>query len=147
MRAFPVTRLLKRAWIPLLIAVVVLIGGFTVARVRTLFGANGILTTPKVFSEDRESFDPKVVTYEVWGDGSSANINYMDLDAKPQRRDDASLPWSLTLQTSAASAAPVLLAQGNGGSISCRISVDGKVKDERTTTGVTPLTHCSVKSA
>jgi hypothetical protein len=139
--------LLKRAWIPLLILVVVLIGGFTVHRVRTFFGANGILTTPKVFTDDPESFDPKVVTYEVWGDGSSANINYMDLDAKPQRRDDAPLPWSLTLQTSAASAAPILLAQGNGSSISCRIRVDGEVKDERTTTGVTPLTHCSVKSA
>ena len=88
-----------------------------------------------------------MVTYEVWGDGSLANINYLDLDAKPQRRDDAPLPWSLTLETSAASAAPILLAQGNGSSVSCRISVDGEVKDERTTTGVTPLTHCSVKSA
>lgn len=139
--------LLKRAWIPLLIVVVVVIAGFTVHRVRTFFGADGIVTTPKVFSDDPESFDPKVVTYEVWGDGSWANINYMDLDAKPQQRDDATLPWSLTLETSAASAAPILLAQGDGGSISCRITVDGVVKDERTTTGVTPLTHCSVTSA
>lgn len=139
--------LLKRAWIPLLIVVVVVIAGFTVHRVRTFFGADGIVTTPKVFSDDPESFDPKVVTYEVWGDGSWANINYMDLDAKPQQRDDATLPWSLTLETSAASAAPILLAQGGGGSISCRITVDGVVKDERTTTGVTPLTHCSVTSA
>lgn len=140
-------RLLKRAWIPLLILVVVVIGGFTVHRVRTFFGADGIITTPKVFADDPESFDPKVVTYEVWGDGSSANINYMDLDAKPQRRDNTQLPWSLTLETSAASAAPILLAQGPGDSISCRITVDGEVKDERTVTGVTALTYCSVKSA
>ncbi|MGV9803895.1 MmpS family transport accessory protein, partial [Mycobacterium sp. NPDC003449] len=32
-------KLLKRAWIPLLITVVVLVGAFTVMRVRTFFGA------------------------------------------------------------------------------------------------------------
>lgn len=40
---------LKRAWIPLLILVVVAIAGFTVQRIRTFFGSEGILVTPKVF--------------------------------------------------------------------------------------------------
>ena len=103
--------------------------------------------TPKVFSEDPDSFDPKVVRYEVFGSVGSANINYLDLDAKPQRIDDAAVPWSLTLETNAPSAAPNIIAQGNGTSITCRIIVDDEVKDERTVTGVDPLTFCFLKSA
>jgi len=139
--------LAKRAWIPLVIVVVVAIAGFTVDRIRGFFGAEGIIVTPRVFAEDPEPFDPKVVKYEVFGDGSFANINYLDLDAKPQRLDGATLPWSLTLQTTAPSAAPNIVAQGDSSSVTCRITVDDEVKDERTATGVNALTYCFVRSA
>src|SRR4249919_1480830 len=104
--------ILKRVWMPLLIVVVVVVGGFTVQRIRTFFGSAGILRTEKVFANDPEPFDPKVVKYEIWGSGTYANINYLDLDAKPQRTDGAALPWSLTLETTAPSAAPIILGQG-----------------------------------
>jgi hypothetical protein len=139
--------ILKRAWIPLVIVVVVAVAGFTVHRIRGFFGSEGILVTPKVFAEDPEPFDPKVVRYEISGSGSYANINYLDLDAKPQRIDSAALPWSLTLSTTAPSAAPNIIAQGDGSSITCRITVDDEVKDERTATGGNALTYCFVKSA
>jgi hypothetical protein len=139
--------LAKRAWIPLVIVVVVAIAGFTVDRIRGFFGAEGIIVTPRVFAEDPEPFDPKVVKYEVFGDGSFANINYLDLDAKPQRLDGMTLPWSLTLQTTAPSAAPNIVAQGDSSSVTCRITVDDEVKDERTATGVNALTYCFVRSA
>jgi hypothetical protein len=139
--------ILKRAWVPLVIVVVVAVAGFTVHRIRAFFGSEGILVTPKVFAEDPEPFDPKVVRYEISGSGSYANINYLDLDAKPQRIDSAALPWSLTLSTTAPSAAPNIIAQGDGSSITCRITVDDEVKDERTATGVNALTYCFVKSA
>jgi Mycobacterium membrane protein len=140
-------RLAKRAWIPILIVIVVAIAGFTVQRIRTFFGAEGILTTPKVFADDPEPFDPKVVTYEIFGTGSYADINYLDLDAKHQRVDGAALPWSLTLSTTAPAASPNIVAQGDGSSITCRIIVDDEVKDERTSTGVNAQTFCLVKSA
>ena len=139
--------LAKRVWIPLVIVIVVAIAGFTVHRIRTFFGAEGIITTPRVFADDPEPFDPKVVMYEIFGSGTYANINYLDLDAKPQRLDGAALPWSLTLRTTAPSAAPNIVAQGDGGSVTCRITVDDEVKDERTATGVNALTYCFVKSA
>ena len=141
------TRIMKRAWIPLVIVVVVAIAGFTVQRIRGFFGAEGIIVTPKVFAEDPEPFDPKVVKYEIFGSGSYADINYLDLDAKPQRVDGAALPWSLTLSTTAPSAAPNIVAQGDGDTISCRITVDDEVKDERTSNGVHAQTFCLVKSA
>jgi hypothetical protein len=139
--------LAKRVWIPLVIVLVVAVAGFTVDRIRGFFGAEGIIVTPRVFAEDPEPFDPKVVKYEIFGDGSFANINYLDLDAKPQRLDGMALPWSLTLQTTAPSAAPNIVAQGDSSSVTCRITVDDEVKDERTATGVNALTYCFVRSA
>ena len=38
-------------------------------------------------------------------------------------------------------------AQSDGSSITCRITVDGVLKDERTTNGVNAQTFCLVKSA
>ena len=139
--------LIKKSWLPLLIVVVVVIAGMVVYRTRTFFGADGIMVTPRNFADDPEPFDPKVVKYEIFGTGTYADVNYLDLDAKPQRVDRAALPWSLTLQTTAPSAAPNIVAQGDGSSITCRITVDDEVKDERTSSGLNAQTFCFVKSA
>ncbi|HEY6576492.1 MAG TPA: MmpS family transport accessory protein [Mycobacterium sp.] len=141
------TKLFKRTWIPIVIIVVVLIGAFSVHRIRGFFGAEGIIVTPRNFADDAKPFNPKVVKYEIFGTGSYADINYLDLDSKPVRVDGAALPWSLTLSTTAPSVLPNIVAQGDGESISCRITVDDEVKDERTSTGVTAQTFCLVKSA
>ncbi|MET0454589.1 MAG: MmpS family transport accessory protein [Mycobacterium sp.] len=141
------TSVLRRAWIPIVIIVVVVIAGFTVHRVRTFFGQDGIIVTPKNFADDAEPFNPKVVKYEIFGTGTYADINYLDLDSKPVRVDGASLPWSLVLSTTAPSVLPNIVAQGDGSSISCRITVDDEVKDERTTDGVNAQTFCLAKNA
>jgi hypothetical protein len=140
---------LKRTWIPLVIVVVVVVASFTVMRVRTFFGTGpGYLSTENSASDESEPFDPKVVKYEIWGEpGATANINYMDLDAKPQRADNAALPWTLTLSTTAPSVFPTISGQGDGSTLSCRITVDDEVKDERTVDGVGAHTYCLVKSA
>ncbi len=140
---------LKRAWIPLVIVVVVGVATFTVMRVRTFFGTGpGYVSTENSASDESEPFDPKVVKYEIWGEpGATANINYMDLDAKPQRADNAPLPWTLTLSTTAPSVFPTISGQGDGSTLSCRITVDDEVKDERTVDGVGAHTYCLVKSA
>jgi hypothetical protein len=71
----------------------------------------------------------------------------MDLEGKPQRVADVALPWTLTLQTTLPSVMPNILAQGDGDSISCRVTVDDEVKQERTATGVNAETFCFVKAA
>jgi len=141
------TKLFKRTWIPIVIIVVVLIGAFSVHRIRGFFGAEGIIVTPRNFADDAKPFNPKVVKYEIFGTGTYADINYLDLDSKPMRVDGPALPWSLTLSTTAPSVLPNNVAQGDGESITCRITVDDEVKDERTSTGVTAQTFCLVKSA
>ncbi len=140
-------KVLKKVWLPLVIVVVMLIGGMTVSRIRTFFGADdgsGLSAAPV---EDTEPFNPKVVKYEIWGDGSYADVNYLDLDAEPQRVDGASLPWTLILESTAPSVFPNIVAQGDSSSITCRITVDDEVKDERTVSGVNAQTYCLVKSA
>ena len=42
---------------------------------------------------------------------------------------------------------PNIIAQSDGAWISCRITVDGVLKDERTSDGVNAQTFCLVKSA
>ncbi|MEB3023775.1 MmpS family transport accessory protein [[Mycobacterium] crassicus] len=140
-------RLLKQAWLPLLIVVVVVLGTLTVLRLRTFFGADSShLISTKV--DDTKPYNPKVVTYEVFGEpGATADISYLDLDSKPQRVDAATLPWSLTLSTTLSAVSPNLYAQGKGSTLGCRISIDNELKDERTATGVSALTFCLVKSA
>jgi hypothetical protein len=137
----------KRFWIPLVILLVVVLAAFTVDRFRGFFGQT-VLTKPGAgLVNDPEPFNPKVVKYEIFGAGSEATINYLDLDAQPQKAENAPLPWSLTLTTTAPAASPNIVAQGDGDTITCRITVDGVVKDERTSDGLNAQTFCLVKSA
>jgi Mycobacterium membrane protein len=144
-----VTPVLKRLWIVLLIVVVVAIAGFCVGRLRGFFGSNNETTRPgSGLANDTKPFNPKRVKYEIFGSaGAVATINYLDLDAHPQEAKNVTLPWSLTLTTTAPAASANIVAQGNGDSISCRITVNGEVKDENTTGGVNAETFCLVKSA
>ncbi|OBH07816.1 MULTISPECIES: MmpS family transport accessory protein [unclassified Mycobacterium] len=138
---------MRNAWLPLLIVAVVVIGGFAVMRVKSFFVAEnaGPLTSPR--QDDSKPFKPKVVKYEIFGSASHANVNYLDLSADPKRVDDAPLPWTLVLSTTAPSVFPNLSAQSDGDRLGCRITIDDEVKDENITDGVHALTFCLVKSA
>jgi hypothetical protein len=142
-----VLRVLRRAWVPLLIVAVLLLGFFMVDRLRGVFGKTELTRPGAGLVNDPAPFNPKRVKYEIFGTGTVATINYLDLDAQPQKAVDAPLPWSLDLTTTAPASSPNIIAQGDGDSITCRITVDDVVKDERTTTGLSAQTFCLVKSA
>jgi|SRR5271163_2984834 len=139
----------SRFWLPLVVLVAVAIGGFVVYRMHGIFGSNNEITREgSGIAKDPKPFNPKRVTYEVFGPvGATATINYLDLSANPQSLKQVPLPWTLTLTTTAPAATPILLAQGNAETIGCRITIDGKVKDEKSTQGVEAFTFCQVKSA
>ncbi|MEC9325003.1 MAG: MmpS family transport accessory protein [Actinomycetota bacterium] len=140
------TALVKRVWLPVLIVIAVVIGAATVSQLREAFGANPVLVTP-TGNNTAESFNPKVVTYEVFGSGSTGVINYLDLDGIPQRVENVALPWSLTLSTTVPAVSANILAQSDGDDVTCRILVDGELEQENTATGVNAQTVCVVKSA
>ncbi|WP_204079274.1 MmpS family transport accessory protein [Mycobacterium riyadhense] len=139
----------RRYWLPLLVLVVLALGGFVIHRMHGVFGSNNEITREgSGIAKDAVPFDPKQVTYEVFGPpGTLATINYLDLSANPRSLKQVPLPWTLTLTTTAPATSPILLAQGNTHTIGCRITVDGKVKDEKSTHGVDAFTFCQVKSA
>jgi hypothetical protein len=136
----------RRVWLPLLFVAAIAIGVVSVAHLRSVFGSDGAVVTP-VGTDTADNFNPKVVVYEVFGSGSTAVINYTDLDGLPQRTGEVALPWSLRLETTVPSVTPNLLVQGDGQSIGCRVIVDDEVKDERTAQGVNAATYCLVKAA
>jgi hypothetical protein len=143
-----VLKTLRRFWLPLLALAATLIGVFVVSRLHGVFGSDNETTREgSGILRDAAPFNPKRVIYEVFGPaGAVATINYLDLSANPQSVKQAPLPWSLTLDTNSPATSPILLAQGNAESIGCRITVDGKVKDEKTGYGVDAFTFCQVRS-
>jgi hypothetical protein len=139
---------LRRVWIVLVVLVAVAIAVFCVDRLHGVFGKTELTRPGAGIASDPKPFNPKVVTYEIFGaPGSVATINYLNLDAQPQEVKDVALPWSITLTTTAPAASANIVAQGDGDTISCRITVNGEVKDEKTTDGLNAQTFCLVKSA
>jgi hypothetical protein len=141
------SKVVRNAWLPVLIVAVVVVGGFTVARVKSFFGAENAAPVTSARVDDSKPFKPKVVKYEIFGSAHNANVNYLDLSADPQRIDNAPLPWTLVLSTTAPSVFPNLSAQSDGDYLGCRITIDNEVKAEKITNGVHALTFCLVKSA
>lgn len=137
----------RKTWMVLLIALVVGVGAFSVVRLHGMFGKTELTREGSGLVNDPKPFNPKTVTYEVFGPpGATATINYLDLDAEPQIARDVPLPWTLTLTTTAPAAAANLVAQGPADNIGCRVTVDGVVKAERWSSGVSAQTFCIVKS-
>src|SRR5581483_3796699 len=142
------TRVFKRVWILIVILVAVGIAIFCVDRLHGLFGRTETTRPGSGLANDTKPFNPKTVKYEIFGSpGAVATINYLDLDAQPQEVKDVTLPWTITLTTTAPAASANIVAQGDSNDIGCRITVNGVVKDEKTNTGVNAETFCLVKSA
>jgi hypothetical protein len=138
----------KRAWIPLTIMALVAIAGFAVYRMHGVFGVHGATASASARADDIKPFNPKHVTLEVFGSaGTVADINYLDVNAAPQRLDGAALPWTYSVATTAPAVSVNIVAQGDGEVIGCRITVNGDLRDQRTVAGIHPQTFCLVKSA
>lgn len=144
----PVANAVKKVWILLVIALVVVIAGFCVLRLRSIFGNHDNRPITSGSADDIKPFNPKHVVYEVYGPGGSiANINYLDIHAQPQRVDNAPLPWTLSVVTTLPSVSVNVIAQSDGERIGCRIIVNDVVKAENSNEGVHAQTFCIVKSA
>ncbi|GLB82587.1 membrane protein [Mycobacterium kiyosense] len=140
-------RLLKKAWIPLVLIVVLAVSALVVSRLHKIFGSQDLNASAGQGIEIVQ-FNPKVVVYEISGSpGATANINYWDAEANTHQVDAAPLPWSFTISTTLPAVSANIMAQTDGSQIHCRITVDGVVREEKTFEGVNPQTFCLVKSA
>ena len=143
-----VGRLARRWWTVIVAVVVVALVAFTVVRLHGIFGSDNEVSRPGSDALENTGFNPKQVIFEVFGSpGSVATINYLDIHAQPQRVDDVPLPWTQTLTTDDPTLYADLRAQGDGATIGCRITVNGTVKDERSTNNVNGYISCLDKTA
>ena len=93
-------------------------------------------------------FNPKSVTYEVFGPGDTVgSVSYLDKNAVPEQANFISLPWTYTLTTTVPAVVANVVAQGNSDNIGCRIIVNGDVRDEQSSSGHHAQTFCLVKAA
>ncbi|MGB8791505.1 MAG: MmpS family transport accessory protein, partial [Mycobacterium sp.] len=123
--------MLRRWWIPLLLVVVLSVSGLVVTRLHKVFGSQDLNANAGAGIKIVQ-FNPKVVKYEIDGPpGSTANINYWDADANTHQVNGAPLPWSFTISTTLPAVSASLMAQGDGNDISCKITVDGVVREHQ----------------
>jgi Mycobacterium membrane protein len=139
---------LKRAWVPLVVVVAVALGGVAVDRLRGVFGSDEIFSATASSAEPLVATHVKRVTYEVYGPGDAAGrVSYLNKDAQPEQANFTGLPWTFTITTTVPAVIANVVAQGDSDNIGCRITVNGEVKDERSTAGHHAQTSCLVKAA
>ncbi|WP_343600881.1 MmpS family transport accessory protein [Mycobacterium sp.] len=137
---------LKRIWIPLLIVAVVMVGGFVAYRLQKIFGSHSLSAAGEV--EAIVPINVKRVTYQVVGPaGTVGHVSYLDENAQPHGADFATLPWSYTVTTTLPGVFANVVAQGDSDTISCRIVVDGEVRDEQSASGLNAQVFCLDKAA
>ena len=141
------TSVLKRAWIPLVLVIVLAVSGLGVVRLHKIFASQDLNANAGAGIKIVQ-FNPKLVTYDVFGpEGSTAKIDYFDADANTHEIDAAPLPWSTTISTTLPAVSANIMAQADSDQIGCRITVDGTVREEKSSDGVNAQTFCLVKSA
>lgn len=139
---------LKRMWIPIVVVVAIGLGGVAVVRLRGVFGSDKLFSSTASSAEAIVSFNPKRVTYEVFGPGdTTGHISFLNMNAAAEEADFTSLPWTSTLTTTVPAVIANIVAQGDSDTIGCRIFVNGVLRDEQSSTGRHAQTFCLVKAA
>jgi hypothetical protein len=147
MRGIPLGRLLARRWTLVVAVVVIAAAGFCVYRLHGVFGSHHNVSAGGALPNDTAAFNPKHVVIEVFGaPGTVATISYVDVNAQPQRVNDAALPWSYDVTTTQPAVFVNVVAQGDSDFLGCRITIDGDVKDQRTVNTLNAYTYCLEKS-
>ena len=140
-------RLLSRFWFPAVVLIVVLLAGLAIRNLHGVFASQDI-TKSGAGNLSINQFNPKNITYEIFGDfGGWGRVSYWNVDSKPVAVDLTELPWSHTETTVMTTATADVTAQVAGGSVGCRITVDGVVRVEHTASGEHAGVWCQVLSA
>ena len=146
MKRTPLKSRIGRAWMVWVTLAIVGLAAFAVYRLQGAFGPLDA-KTPGGSADQIVPFNPKRVQLEVFGDpGATATITYMDVNATPQRVDNAPLPWTYKDSTTTPAVVVNIQAQGDGSTLGCRITIDDVVKVERTANSANAYVYCLDKS-
>ncbi|MHA6799041.1 hypothetical protein [Bounagaea algeriensis] len=113
---------------------------------------NNIEGTPQGATNGTEGASPSAenadgggtVVYTVEGSGSGMSVTY-GANGSTSQDTDPTFPWSAEEPAGEGFDFYTLTAQNgdNGGEVTCRISIDGQVVDEATSTGAYSMVNCS----
>ncbi|ORV45591.1 hypothetical protein AWC02_13080 [Mycolicibacter engbaekii] len=138
----------KRAWVPVVVALAALAGTVAVVNLRGAFGSDEIFRWDGSGSRPIASINEKRIVYEIFGpDGSTGGVSYLNEQTQPVEARFTQLPWTYTITTTSPAVIGNVVAQGDGDSIGCRITVNGAIKDEHLATGHHAQVFCLVKAA
>lgn len=138
--------LLARTWMPLVAIIAIGVGALCMVNVHQGSQPGPVLAVnpPQAPPE----FTPKTLTYEVFGDiGSGGLLSYVDISGHPHKVDLTELPWSHTETTTLTVVSGSISVQVHGGTVGCRMKVNGVVRDEKTDDHGDADVACRVKSA
>lgn len=144
----PVFGLLKRFWVVLVIVVALVGAAAVVGRLRTFFDSD---LPPAAGSGHADTIVPlntKRVTYQIVGpETTTGRVSYLDANGQTQEASFTTLPWSVNVTTTDPGVFANVVAQGDGGSLGCRILVNDKVVDEHHADGLGAQAFCLDKAA
>ncbi|MCV7255378.1 transport acessory protein MmpS [Mycobacterium hackensackense] len=136
-----------KAWIPMVIIIVILVGGSMIWQFHGVFGSDRQSGSANK-TDNIVATLPKTLSYQVFGPASATGrVSYIDEYNVSQEAQFDELPWSHTFTTTAPSAYATLVVQGDSDSLGCRITVNGAVRDEVTAHGTDVMAYCLVKAA
>ncbi len=143
-----IKRALTKLWVPIVVVAAVALGGLGVDQLRGAFGSEKIFSATGGYAEPLVQSNVKHVTYEVFGPpGATGTISYLNSAAEPEQASFTSLPWTHSISTTKPSVIANVVAQGDSSTIGCRISVNGELQDEQSSSGHHAQTFCLVKAA
>ncbi|MGH3731274.1 MAG: MmpS family transport accessory protein [Micromonosporaceae bacterium] len=122
--------------------------GGTVLVIVVCFGGCAVVLKGLANEIDRVATTKHTIVYEVTGDGSAHSITYASTDSGgTEQRTRAKLPWrKKTTSKGLWNSYHVVARNSAEGSITCRISIDGKVVTENTSTGGYAVVTCRATS-
>lgn len=124
------------------------LSGFAIYQMHGIFGSHQSASASGGGADRIVAFNPKLVLYEVYGPNETAgSISYLDENANPISADFTTLPWSVQVSTTLPSMFANLVAQGNSDNIGCRITVNGQLREDQSSSGHEAQAFCLVKAA
>jgi hypothetical protein len=140
--------LLKRFWVVVVVVVALVAAVAVVGRLRTFFDSDQPLAPGAGHADAIVAFNTKRVTYEIVGpEATMGRVSYLDVSGKTQEASFTNLPWSVTVTTTDPGILANVVAQGDSGSLGCRILVNDTVVDEHHVEGRDAQAFCLDKAA
>jgi len=132
---------MRGAWVYLVSIATLCIAGAYIAHLRLSDipdPAIGHSAKPPSIGKARE----KVIEYRVDGPvGATVSASYLDVDGTV-REVSGPLPWQTTLRTNQLTIPTGVVAQSSTGQVSCHITINGQVRDEKSSDS--PAVSCQV---